>query len=179
MKSHFLGCSEEDAILLAKEVRRTWTFLFQPSRMHRQSCVRRAYRRLPLPPWLTTYFGQKSTVGDILDSKQAQYYPENLSHQHKNHFRYNYFKKGGFQYSMFPIFKSRIRELREYIDESRPKSFLGVLKDTRNPGVYMITVGAFMLAFIGLLLTLFTLIVGIIQAWASVKAIPGRSKMKL
>jgi hypothetical protein len=123
MKSHFLGCSEEDAILLAKEVRRTWIFLFQPSRMYRQSRVRRAYRRLPLPPWLTTYFGQKSTVGDILDSKQAQYYPEILSHQHKNHFRYNYFKKGGFQYSMCPIFESRVRELREYIDESRPRSF--------------------------------------------------------
>ena len=90
-------------------------------------------------------------------------------------FEFSESKKAGFDYALFPYFERRIEELREYMDmcNSRSRNLLDLMR-TDNPTVFYPIFVAFVLGVFSITVSLLSLIASIIQAWASVKALPPR-----
>lgn len=177
---HLLGCSEADAHSQALEVRRTWTFLFQSTTTTwKQKAVRRAYHALPTPSWLHFYLDHPSSdsrtkrkhpnLGHILKLYPPMISYELSQHQHRGLFRYNFFKRGRFDYALFPQYGKRIRDSREYMDKSKPSSFVDVTRDRRDTVVYWTFISVVAFGVLSLLLSALGLAAGIVQAWASVR----------
>lgn len=74
-------------------------------------------------------------------------------------------------YAEFPLFETRLRDLRHYMDTVRPRGFRQLWKDNRNSLSYWTFWCVIWFGVITVLLTLFALAVGIAQTIASFRAL--------
>jgi hypothetical protein len=74
-------------------------------------------------------------------------------------------------YAEFPLFETRLRELRQYIDSVKPRNFRQLWKDNRDSLSYWTFWYVILFGVITVLLSLFSLTVGIAQTMASFRAL--------
>jgi hypothetical protein len=95
-----------------------------------------------------------------------------------NHYSYTYWKtqtaafhKDELPYSDFPLFETRFRQLRHYMDTQKPRGLRQLWKDNRDSLNYFTFWGVIIFGVLSVFLALFSLAVGIAQTVASFKAL--------
>jgi hypothetical protein len=76
-------------------------------------------------------------------------------------------------YSEFPLFQTRLRQLRHYMDGQKPRGFCQLWKDNRDSLNYYTFWGVIVFGGLSVMLALFSLAVSVAQTVASFKALAG------
>jgi len=170
ISSYFLPLDEIELRTRAKEVRKTWSFLFSPKGFLRTSRARKAYRELPIPSWVKEYldpFDEHQNLGSLMDTGKGKHCNDMMRHLEDSTLKFSMFLKNKVNAQDFPNFASQIENLREYVDKRKQRGFWKSLhKDSRK--AYWITVFAATASVLGIVLVVLILAAEIVQAWASV-----------
>jgi len=104
---------------------------------------------------------QKEThLGNSLKGLEWQWYSTIL---------YHIAKDNPISYSQFPIFEGRLRHLRLYMDSTKPRGLRELWYDKRDKGTYYTFWGVIVFGISTVVLALLSLVVSVIQAYASFK----------
>jgi hypothetical protein len=76
-------------------------------------------------------------------------------------------------YARFPLFETRLRQLRHYMDGQKPRGFRQLWKDNRDSLNYYTFWGVIVFGGLSVILALFSLAVSIAQTVASFRALAG------
>ena len=147
---------------LNDELERTWMFLYATSKSPKRR--RSFFESLPQPPWaddgapewmkeLQTGQGQEGIEGPNDRILAAA------------------LERGFVSYSHFPIFETRLRQLRHYMDNQKPTGFRQLWVDRRDSINYYGFWGFVVIGALTILLALVSLAVSIAQAVASFRAL--------
>ena len=147
---------------LNEELERTWAFLYATS----QNEMRRIsfYNRLPLPLWV------EDGMPEWMKEQQMEK-PQPGIKRPRDGILMASFGRGLVPYSRFPIFETRLRQLRNYMDNQKPRGLRQLWIDKRDSANYYTFWGVITIGVLTIFLALVSLAVGIIQAWASVRAL--------
>ena len=171
----------EDAHILACEVICSWSFLFHHRKDSRHRRAQQAYRRLPLPRYVADSLRARyseddediawDTCGDVLDYAPEVTVYEMGKHLHPKLRQENKSLDGEYAYDLFPHFAARIVKLRRYMDRRKPRGWRQLYRDNRDSLSYYTFWAVIFFGSLSLVLALLSTITGIVQAWASVKAL--------
>jgi len=81
------------------------------------------------------------------------------------------------QYSEFPIFQTRLRQLRHYMDQQRPRGFRQLWRDRRDTLSYYTFWGVIIFGCASVVLALLGLGVGVAQTVAAFESLKSPSFM--
>ncbi len=88
--------------------------------------------------------------------------------------KYNATKRGSYAYGLFPTYQDRIYHLREYMDKKKPRGLIQLWKDkldNRDSLNYYTFWGVIVFGIASVVLASLSLVAGVVQIWASVKAL--------
>jgi hypothetical protein len=146
---------------LNDELGRTWVFLYATSKYPKQR--RSFYERLPRPPW-----ADDDTSEWMKEQQTGQ--PQGIEELHQRILSVA-LRKGFVPYAQFPIFETRLRQLRHYMDNQKPRGFRQLWVDRRDSLNYYTFWGVVIIGVLAILLALASLAVSIAQAVASFRAL--------
>lgn len=146
---------------LNDELERTWVFLYATSKSPKQR--RSFYERLPRPPWAND--GAPKWM-----KEQQTGQPQRIEESHQRILSAA-LRKGFVRYAQFPIFETRLRQLRHYMDNQKPRGFRQLWVDRRDSLNYYTFWGVIIIGVLTILLALVSLAVSIAQAVASFRAL--------
>ncbi|MCJ1402530.1 stretch-activated cation channel mid1 [Xylographa trunciseda] len=164
---------------LEGELIRTWALLFSSSNSRRGR--RKAYASLPEPRWfmkyktmsqwlnqedMNKYTEMRSHLNDFPDSVRKGIYTDDYTHIIQSALR-----KQPLEYSSFPIYESRLRELRAYMDSSKPPGLRQLFRDNRDSLTYYTFWGVIVFGTLSVALALFSLGISAAQAVAGFRAL--------
>lgn len=75
-------------------------------------------------------------------------------------------------YSQFPIYETRLRQLRSYMDSQQPKGLGALWKDRRNSNTYYTFWFVTIFGCLSVFLATCGLAVSIVQTWAQLRSLP-------
>lgn len=171
-----------DPFDLHSELERSWALLFATSKSTKTR--RKNYGSLLSPYWLCTpaESNERSnlSISDrILRTEDVWFAFGRAFHlnEDKRYLEYNktqqmVLKKNTLTYAEFPIFENRLRQLRAYMDNCKPKSFRDLYRDKRDTLNYYTFWGVIIFGVSSVLLGFFSLGVSAAQTVAAWKAIP-------
>ena len=143
------------------ELEQTWAFLYATSKYPKQR--RSFYERLPRPPWAD------DGAPEWMKNQQTGQ-PQGIEEPYQHILRVAS-KKGFVPYAQFPIFETRLRQLRHYMDNQKPRGFRQLWVDRRDSLNYYTFWGVIIIGVLAILLALVSLAVSIAQAVASFRAL--------
>jgi len=171
---YFTPLDESELQDRAKEVRKTWSFLFSPKGFFRTGKARKAYYSLPIPGWVKEYldpFDEHSNLGSLINAGHIKHCSDMKRHLETNAFKFSFFTKNQVSSQSFPEFAGRIEALREFVRDKNDKGFWHSLYEKEGHHTFWITVFGAIVAGLGLLLVMLILAAEIVQAWASVTTV--------
>lgn len=173
--------TSEDAHVIACEVICSWSFLFHHRENSRHRRAQKAYRALPLPRYVADSLRDRyidedkdirwKTCGDVLRRAPEVTVYEMEKHLHPKLRQENKGLDGEYAYETFPNYGARIRKLRRYMDRRKPKGLRQLWRDNRDSLSYYTFWAVIFFGSLSLGLALLSAVTGIVQAWASVKAL--------
>jgi hypothetical protein len=146
---------------LNDELERTWMFLYATSKSPKQR--RSFHERLPRPPW-----ADDGAPEWMKEQQTGQ--PQGIEESHRRILGVA-LRKGFVPYAQFPIFETRLRQLRHYMDNHKPRGFRQLWVDRRDSLKYYTFWGAIIIGVLAILLTLASLVMSIAQTVASFRAL--------
>jgi hypothetical protein len=150
---------------LNDELERTWMFLYTTSKSPKQR--KSFYEHLPRPPWAD------DGAPEWMKEQQTGQPRRGIEGPHERILTAA-LKDASVYYSRFPIFETRIRQLRHYMDNQKPIGFRQLWVDRRNSFNYYTFWGFVVVGILTILLALVSLAASIAQAVASFRALdPG------
>ncbi|TKA43693.1 hypothetical protein B0A54_05476 [Friedmanniomyces endolithicus] len=170
----------EQSRLISLEILRTWSFLLHPRHKSRLRSARKAYETLETPVCLREHLEhlnpanknlQLSELGDVIDANLHVHSYDMQQHLNPSLRRYNATKRGSYAYGQFPTYQNRIYHLREYMDKKKPRGLIQLWKDNRDSLNYYTFWGVIILGIASVVLASLSLVAGVVQTWASVKAL--------
>jgi len=170
----------EQSRLISLEILRTWSFLLHPRHKSRLRSARKAYETLETPVCLREHLEhlnpanknlQLSELGDVIDANLHVHSYDMQQHLNPSLRRYNATKRGSYAYGLFPTYQNRIYHLREYMDKKKPRGLIQLWKDNRDSLNYYTFWGVIIFGIAGVVLASLSLVAGVVQTWASVKAL--------
>ncbi|MCJ1432447.1 stretch-activated cation channel mid1 [Xylographa pallens] len=164
---------------LEGELVRTWALLFSSSNSPRGR--RKAYASLPEPRW----FMRHKKMSRWLNPEDMSRYTEMRSHLNafpepimKGTYAGDYdeiiestLRKVPLEYSSFPIYEGRLRELRAYMDSSKPQGLRQLFRDNRDSLTYYTFWGVIVFGTLSVVLALFSLAVSAAQTVAGFRSL--------
>ncbi|KAK0896693.1 hypothetical protein LTR91_020014 [Friedmanniomyces endolithicus] len=170
----------EQSRLISLEILRTWSFLLHPRHKSRLRSARKAYETLETPVCLREHLEhlnpanknlQLSELGDVIDANLHVHSYDMQQHLNPSLRRYNATKRGSYAYGLFPTYQNRIYHLREYMDKKKPRGLIQLWKDNRDSLNYYTFWGVIIFGIASVVLASLSLVAGVVQTWASVKAL--------
>jgi len=150
-----------------KEIARTWAFLFATGRdAEKKAAVYDKYTPLSGIPDEHRCF--------LKDLHLGQRYRPNFQAGLKRNYDQVLIAaahKLPLPYSQFPLFETRLRQLRNYMDNEKPRGFRQLWKDNRDSLNYYTFWGVIILGGLSVALALFSLAVSVAQTVASFQAL--------
>jgi hypothetical protein len=147
---------------LNDELERTWMFLYATSKSPKQR--RSFFESLPRPPWAD------DGAPEWMKEQQTGQPQERIEGPH-DRILTAALRKGYISYSQFPIFETRLRQLRHYMNNQKPTGFRQLWIDRRDSLNYYGFWGFVVIGVLTILLALVSLAVSIAQAVASFRAL--------
>jgi len=179
--SHFYENADvEQSRHISLEILRTWSFLLHPRHKSRFRSARKAYEMLETPSYLKEYLEhlnptykdlRLSELGDVIDANLHVRSYDMQQHLNPSLRKYNATKRGVYAYGLFPTYQNRIYHLREYMDKKKPRGLIQLWKDNRDSLNYYTFWGVIIFGLTSVVLASLSLITGVVQTWASVKAL--------
>jgi hypothetical protein len=147
---------------LDKEVAQSWAFLFATS----QSPKKRSqnYEKLlksKTPEW---------SHGDILKWQQSTHLATRFDDGSESILKAAV-KKDLVSYDRFPVFETRLRQLRHYMDSQKPQSLFQLWEDSRDSLSYYTFWGVIIFGLLSVFLAFFSLAVSVAQTVAAFRAL--------
>ncbi len=81
-------------------------------------------------------------------------------------------RRESLQYSSFPIYEKRLRELRAYMDSSKPQGLRQLFRDNRDSLTYYTFWGVIVFGTLSVVLAVFSLAATVAQTVAGYRALP-------
>ncbi|KAK0942230.1 hypothetical protein LTR29_006161 [Friedmanniomyces endolithicus] len=179
--AHFYENADvEQSRHISLEILRTWSFLLHPRHKSRFRSARKAYEMLETPSYLKEYLEhlnptykdlRLSELGDVIDANLHVRSYDMQQHLNPSLRKYNATKRGVYAYGLFPTYQNRIYHLREYMDKKKPRGLIQLWKDNRDSLNYYTFWGVIIFGLTSVVLASLSLITGVVQTWASVKAL--------
>jgi hypothetical protein len=167
-----MGCSPDEAVARAREIRRTWAFLFQSKSIWRKGSVRRVYNSLVSPPWVRNYVGnvrEHANLGGLATQGLSAACFDVSQHLRKGWLDFTIFKAETLKYTDFPEYKTRIMALRKHVNERKRKGFFKMFLLKDEPEFNFLVLALFSFFSVALLFLLVMVISQILQAYAAMK----------
>jgi hypothetical protein len=148
---------------LNKELELTWAFLYSTTKNEKRRIS--FYNRLPPPPWA------KDGTPEWMKEQQMGKPQPGMIERPRDRILMVSLGQGLVQYSQFPIFETRLRQLRNYMDNQKPRGLRQLWIDKRDSSNYYAFWGVIVIGVLTIFLALVSLAVSIAQAWASFRAL--------
>jgi hypothetical protein len=164
----------------ALEIRRTWSFLFQPRRSAANRLARAAYRKLPVPAHLKEFLRAKhprlanasiDILEDVIEQDLQKSVYDMTLHMSENFRNYNTKLNGRYGYNLFPNYRKQMEILTRYMADKKPRSLGQLWRDNRDQSSYYTFWAVIIFGSTSLVLAALSLVASIIQAWASIYAL--------
>ncbi|KAK1064207.1 hypothetical protein LTR12_002901 [Friedmanniomyces endolithicus] len=110
-------------------------------------------------------------LGDVIDANVHVHSYDMQQHLNPSLRKYNATKRGVYAYGLFPTSQNRIYHLREYMDKKKPRGLMQLWKDNRDSLNYYTFWGVIIFGIASVVLASLSLVAGVVQTWASVKAL--------
>lgn len=149
-------------VSLNEELERTWAFLYGTSKKEKQRIS--FYDRLAPPPWA------EDGAPDWMKERQMGKAQPGIK-KPRDLILTASLRKGLVPYSQFPIFETRLRQLRYYMDNQKPRGLRQLWIDKRDSLNYYTFWGVIAIGVLTIFLALVSIVVSIAQAWASFRAL--------
>jgi hypothetical protein len=156
----------------------SWAILFATGRRYKDREF--AYDQLEKPDWHTL-----ERVSDYYDSHPNAYVELkslHLGNLRQSHYAYRYesryrqtqnaaLNKASIAFTEFPILESRLRQLRHYMDNQKPRGIRQLWRDNRDSSNYYTFWLVVAFGLLSVTLAMFSLAVSVAQTWASFQAL--------
>jgi hypothetical protein len=161
---------------LDTEVSRSWAFLFTTSRNSRKRLQHyEEFLKFSPPEWTVDNTGRKWLRSKHLGTSTGPDYPWDVYYPIQWHEYHQVSKKALnkdlVSYAQFPIFETRLRQLRHYMDSQKPRGLRQLWKDNRDSLNYYTFWGVIIFGLLSVFLTFFSLAVSVAQTIASFRAL--------
>jgi hypothetical protein len=161
---------------LDTEVSRSWAFLFATSRHSRKRLQHYEEFLKPSPPeWTVDNISRKwlrsKHLGTLTGPDRPWDFYYHLQWQRYRQVINKALNKDLVSYAQFPIFETRLRQLRHYMDSQKPRGLHQLWKDNRDSLNYYTFWGVIIFGLLSVFLAFFSLAVSVAQTVASFRAL--------
>jgi hypothetical protein len=159
---------------LDKEVAQSWSFLFATSRSKNKRS--QDYDKVSPPPWSSAgipIWLKARHLGMIEREHIIDGATYTMIHYDYSPIQAAALNKNPISYAQFPIFETRLRELRHYMDSRKPRGLSQLWKDNRDSLNYYTFWGVIILGGLGVFLAICSLAVSVAQTVAAFRALEG------
>jgi hypothetical protein len=129
------------------------------------------------PPWspagIPTWLKARHLGTVVREERSLDYTNGCMIHEVYSPIQTAAIRKTPISYAQFPIFETRLRELRHYMDGRKPRGLRQLWKDNRDSLNYYTFWGVIVLGGLGVFLAICSLAVSIAQTIAAFRALEG------
>ena len=166
------------------EIAKTWAFLFATGVSANKKALdydrfrqdfKRSYDAMPELPTDISHYCRRVHLGVLGPEGEEVWHDELSYHSAYRDTLEATLRKISVKYSQFPLFETRLRELRHYMDSQKPHSLRQLWKDNRDSINYYTFWGVIIFGSLSVALSLFSLAVSIAQTVAAFRTSPTNS----
>ncbi|OBT42936.1 hypothetical protein VE00_07300 [Pseudogymnoascus sp. WSF 3629] len=165
---------QAEYLALNSDIVASWAMLFATSRRHKDRVS--AYEQLGKPDW---HSGGEA-ANDYYNTQPNAYAELRDFHLqgdgHGYHLRYRQTRQAALNkisipFAEFPALESRLRQLRHYMDDQKPRGIRQLWRDNRDSSNYYTFWLVVAFGLLSVTLAMFSLAVSVAQTWASFRAL--------